>query len=53
MSNISTLRKRRGIIHASITRLTNRLKDLEKDTDRSITLELTYEMTRKLDVRNS
>ena len=53
MSNISTLRKRRGVICASITRLTNRLKDLEKETDRSTTLELARGMTRKLDALDS
>ena len=49
MSNTSTLRKRRGIVRASITRLTNRLKDLESDTDKPTALDLTQGMTRKLE----
>ena len=46
MSNVSTLRKRRGVVRASITRLTNRLKG---DTDSPVTLDLAGGMTRKLD----
>ena len=53
MSNISTLRRRRGVVRASITRLTNRLKDLEKDADRPTTLDLARGMTRKLDALDS
>ena len=53
MSNISTLRKRRGVACASITRLTNRLKDLEKDADKPATLNLAQGMTRKLDALHS
>ena len=49
MSNTSTLRKRRGIVRASITRLTNRLKDLESDTDKPTALDLAQGMTRKLE----
>ena len=49
MSNVSTLRKRRGVVRASITRLTNRLKELEGDTDSPVTLDLAGGMTRKLD----
>ena len=45
----STLRKRRGVVRASITRLTNRLKELEGDTDSPVTLDLAGGMTRKLD----
>ena len=49
MSNTSTLRKRRGVVRASITRLTNRLKDLESDTDKPTALDLAQGMTRKLE----
>ena len=49
MSNVSALRKRRGVVRTSITRLTNHLKDLEEDADRPATLELARGMTRKLD----
>ena len=49
MSNTSTLRKRRGVVRASITRLTNRLKDLESDTDKPTALNLAQGMTRKLE----
>ena len=49
MSNVSTLRKRRGVVRASITRLTNRLKELEGDTDSPVTLDLAGGMTHKLD----
>ena len=45
MSNAATLRKRRGVVRASITRLTNRFKDLENDTDKPATLELAQGMT--------
>ena len=53
MSNVPILRKRRGVVRASITRLTNRLKDLEKDADRPATLDLARGMTRKLDALDS
>ena len=53
MSSISTLRKRRGVARASITRLTTRLKDLESDTSRQATLGLAQGMTRKLDALDS
>ena len=53
MSNISTLRRRRGVVRAGITRLTNHLKDLEKDADRPTTLDLARGMTRKLDALDS
>ena len=49
LSNVSTLRKRRGVVRASITRLTNRLKELEGDTDSPATLDLAGGITRKLD----
>ena len=53
MSNASTLRKRRGVVRASLTRLTNRFKDLESDTDKPATLDLAQGMTRKLDALDS
>ena len=53
MSNVSTLRKRRGVVRTSITRLTNRLKDLEADTDKPATLDLAQGMARKLDALDS
>ena len=53
MSDVSTLRKRRGVVRASITRLTNRLKDLESDTDKPATLDLAQGMTRKLEALDS
>ena len=53
MSNASTLRKRRGVARASITRLMKRLKDLESDTDKPTALDLARGMTRKLDAMDS
>ena len=53
MSNVSTLRKRRGVARASITRLTNRLKELESDAGRPATLDHAQGMTRKLDSLDS
>ena len=53
MSNAATLRRRRGVARASITRLTHRLKDLEKDVGGPRTLELARGMTRKLDSLDS
>ena len=53
MSNVSTFRKRRGVVRASIIRLTNRLKDLEKNADQPATLDLARGMTRKLDALDS
>ena len=50
MSNASTLR---GVVRASITRLTNRLKDLEVDTDKPATLDFAQGMARKLDALDS
>ena len=53
MSNAATLQKRRGIIHTSITRLTNRFKDLENNTDKPVTFELAQGITRKHWIRSS
>ena len=53
MSDVSTLRKRRGVVRTSITRLTIRLKDLESDTDKPATLDLAQRMTRKLGALDS
>lgn len=53
MSNASTLRKWRGAVRASITRLMNRLKDLEVDPDKPATLDLAKGMARKLDTLDS
>jgi hypothetical protein len=53
MSNISALRRRRGIVRTSIARLTNRLKDLEKDADRPATHDLARGITRELDALDS
>ena len=53
MSNISTLRKKRGVVRASITRLTNRLRDLERDADRPATLDLARGMACKIDALDS
>ena len=49
MSNAANLKKRRGVVRASITRLTKRLKDLENDATNPITLDLARGLTRKLD----
>ena len=49
MSDPTTLKKRRGVAKASITRLTNRLKELESDTaDKSIRLNLAQGKSCKL-----
>ena len=53
MSNASTLRKRRGVVRASITRLTSRLRDLESDTEKPAALDLAQGMIRKLNALNS
>ena len=53
MSNASTLRKRRGVVRASITRLTDRLKDLVADTDKPATQDLAQGMARMLDAPDS
>lgn len=46
---IPNIRKRRGVIHASITKLANRLKDLESRVHESSTLSLAQKMTQKLE----
>ena len=43
----------RGVIRASITRLSTRLKDLEAKVDQPTTLDLTQRMTQKLDTLDS
>ena len=53
MSNLPSLKKRRGVARASITRLATRLKDLENDATGSTTLDLARGMTRKLDALDS
>ena len=49
----TTLKKRRGVIHASITRLFTRLKDLESKADQPTTLDLTWQMSQKLESLDS
>ena len=53
MSNVATLKKRRGVVCASVTRLASRLKDLESDTDKPTTLDLAQGMARKLSALDS
>ena len=45
---LANTKKRRGVARASITRLTNRLKDLEADLGADKTLELAQRMSQKL-----
>ena len=45
---LTNAKKRRGVARASITRLTNRLKDLEADLGADKTLELAQRMSQKL-----
>ena len=52
-ANPSTLRKRRGVVRASITRLSTRLKELETKIDQPTTLDLAHRMTQKLDTLDS
>ena len=47
--NPTTLRKRRGVMCASITHLATRLKDLEMKVDQPTTLDLAHRMLQKLD----
>jgi hypothetical protein len=49
MSDLTTLKKRRGVARASITHLVNRLKELESDTDKPTTLNLAQGMANKLE----
>ena len=51
--NPSTLRKRRGVARASITRISTRLKELETKVDQPTTLDLARRMTKKLDSLDS
>ena len=52
-TNPSTLRKRRGVARASITRISTRLKELETKVDQPTTLDLARRMTKKLDSLDS
>ena len=49
----TTLRKRRGVVRASITRLFTRLKDLESKADQPTTLDLARQMSQKLESLDS
>ena len=51
--DISVLRKRRGIVRASITRLTNRIKELERKVDQPSTFDLTKRDKDKLELLDS
>ena len=46
--SLTNAKKRRGVARASLTRLTNRLKDLEGESAEHKTLELTQRMSQKL-----
>ncbi len=50
---LSTLRRRRGVVRASITRLATRLVDLEGKTDQPSTLDLAHGMSKKLETLDS
>ena len=45
---LANARKRRGVAHASLTRLSNRLRDLEGKAGEPKTLELAHRMSQKL-----
>ena len=49
MSDMATLKKRRGVAKASIARLTHRLGELESQPDKLTTLDLARRMARKLE----
>ena len=51
MSNpdATILRRRRGVVRASITRITNRLKELEGKADQPTTLDIAQRTLKKLD----
>ena len=51
--DISTARKRRGIARGSVTRLTNRLKDLESRPSDPSTLTLAQQMLKNVEMLNS
>ena len=53
MSDLATLKKRRGVAKASITRLTHRLEELESDPEKSTALDLARGMARKLETLDS
>ena len=47
------LRKRQGVVHASITWLSTRLKDLESKADQPTTLDLVRQMSQRLETLDS
>lgn len=49
----TTLRKRQGVVRASITRLSTRLKDLESKADQPTTLDLARQMSQRLETLES
>ena len=51
--DFTTIRKRRCVVHVSITRLFTRLKDLETKADQPATLYLTRQMLQKLESLDS
>ena len=46
--SVSVLRKRRGVVRASITRLTSRIKELESKADQPTTIDLARQTKDKL-----
>ena len=48
MATIATVKKRRGVARASLTRLTNRIQDIERESGEPKTLELAQRMSQKL-----
>lgn len=48
IATFSTVKKRRGVARASLTRLINRVKDLERESGETKTLELAQQMAQKL-----
>ena len=48
MATIATVKKRRGVARASLTRLTNRIQDIERESGEPKTLELAQRMAQKL-----
>ena len=49
----TTLRKRRGVVRASITRLSTRLKDLERKSDQPASFDLSRQMSQRLETLDS
>ena len=45
----ANLRKRRGVVRSSITKLGSRIKDLEAKTDEEGTLELAQQVKQRLE----